>query len=77
MSQYAAPLKDMQFVIEKLVGLADITAMPACALVPLRIIVPRPRFMMKFGPSMVEEAACVSVRPPMTSNQPLLPELIV
>ena len=31
MSQYAAPLKDMQFVIEKLVGLADITAMPACA----------------------------------------------
>jgi alkylation response protein AidB-like acyl-CoA dehydrogenase len=31
MSQYAAPLKDMQFVIEKLVGLAEITAMPACA----------------------------------------------
>ena len=31
MSQYSAPLKDMQFVIEELVGLADITAMPACA----------------------------------------------
>ncbi len=31
MSTYAAPLKDMQFVIEELVGLADITAMPACA----------------------------------------------
>jgi len=31
MSTYAAPLKDMQFVIEELVGLADITAMPACS----------------------------------------------
>ena len=31
MSQYSAPLKDMQFVIEELVGLAEITAMPACA----------------------------------------------
>ena len=31
MSIYAAPLKDMQFVIEELVGLADITAMPACS----------------------------------------------
>ena len=31
MSIYVAPLKDMQFVIEELVGLADITAMPACA----------------------------------------------
>jgi alkylation response protein AidB-like acyl-CoA dehydrogenase len=31
MSTYAAPLKDMQFVIGELVGLADITAMPACA----------------------------------------------
>jgi alkylation response protein AidB-like acyl-CoA dehydrogenase len=31
MSVYAAPLKDMQFVIEELVGLADITAMPACS----------------------------------------------
>ncbi len=31
MSTYAAPLRDMQFVIKELVGLADITAMPACA----------------------------------------------
>ncbi|HEV2008774.1 MAG TPA: acyl-CoA dehydrogenase C-terminal domain-containing protein [Burkholderiales bacterium] len=31
MSTYAAPLQDMQFVIKELVGLADITAMPACA----------------------------------------------
>jgi len=31
MSHYSAPLKDMQFVIEELVGLADIAAMPACA----------------------------------------------
>ncbi len=31
MSTYAAPLKDMQFVIEELVGLADITAMPVCS----------------------------------------------
>ena len=31
MSTYTAPLKDMQFVIEELVGLADITAMPGCA----------------------------------------------
>jgi len=31
MSTYAAPLKDMQFVIKELVGLEDITAMPDCA----------------------------------------------
>ena len=31
MSTYAAPLKDMQFVIKELVGLDDITAMPDCA----------------------------------------------
>ena len=31
MSTYAAPLKDMQFVIEELVGLADITALPSCS----------------------------------------------
>ena len=31
MSTYTAPLQDMQFVIKDLVGLADITAMPACA----------------------------------------------
>jgi alkylation response protein AidB-like acyl-CoA dehydrogenase len=31
MSTYAAPLQDMKFVIKELVGLADITAMPACA----------------------------------------------
>jgi alkylation response protein AidB-like acyl-CoA dehydrogenase len=31
MSTYAAPLRDMQFVIKDLVGLADITAMPDCA----------------------------------------------
>src|SRR6266404_5780661 len=31
MSTYAAPLQDMHFVIKELVGLADITAMPACA----------------------------------------------
>ena len=31
MSTYAAPLRDMQFVIKDLVGLADITAMPECA----------------------------------------------
>ena len=31
MSTDTAPLKDMQFVIEELVGLADITAMPGCA----------------------------------------------
>ena len=31
MSTYAPPLKDMQFVIEELAGLAGITAMPACA----------------------------------------------
>jgi 3-(methylthio)propanoyl-CoA dehydrogenase len=30
-STYSAPLKDMQFVIKELVGLADITAMPDCA----------------------------------------------
>jgi alkylation response protein AidB-like acyl-CoA dehydrogenase len=31
MSTYAAPLQDMQFVIEELAGLAGITAMPACS----------------------------------------------
>ncbi len=31
MSTYAAPLKDMRFVIKELVGLDDITAMPECA----------------------------------------------
>ena len=31
MSTYAAPLRDMQFVMKELVGLADISAMPACA----------------------------------------------
>ena len=31
MPQYAAPLQDMQFVINELVGLAEITAMPDCA----------------------------------------------
>ncbi len=31
MSTYAAPIKDMQFVIKELVGLDDITAMPDCA----------------------------------------------
>ena len=31
MSTYVAPLRDMQFVIKELVGLADITAMPDCA----------------------------------------------
>ena len=31
MSTYAAPLNDMLFVIKELVGLDDITAMPACA----------------------------------------------
>src|SRR4051812_13681373 len=31
MSTYSAPLRDMEFVIKDLVGLADITAMPDCA----------------------------------------------
>src|SRR5687767_7708783 len=31
MSTYAAPLQDMKFVMKELVGLADISAMPACA----------------------------------------------
>ena len=39
MSQYSAPLKDMQFVIEELVGLAEITAMPACAEVTPDLVV--------------------------------------
>src|SRR6476469_8013556 len=31
MSAYAAPLRDMKFVINELVGISDITAMPECA----------------------------------------------
>jgi alkylation response protein AidB-like acyl-CoA dehydrogenase len=31
MSAYAAPLQDMKFVINELVGISDITAMPQCA----------------------------------------------
>ncbi len=38
MSTYAAPLKDMQFVIRELVGLDDITAMPDCAEVTVDVV---------------------------------------
>ena len=31
MSTYAAPMKDMQFVIKELVGLDQVSAMPECA----------------------------------------------
>ena len=31
MSAYIAPLKDMQFAIRELAGLAEITALPGCA----------------------------------------------
>jgi len=31
MSTYAAPLKDMQFVINELAGLQEVTALPGCA----------------------------------------------
>ena len=38
MSTYAAPVKDMQFVIKQLVGLEQISAMPECAEVTAELV---------------------------------------
>ena len=38
MSTYAAPLRDMQFVIKELVGLDQISAMPECAEVTAELV---------------------------------------